>query len=102
MRHVRIAKYELTAGTVEEVADAAKEGLLPKFRAMPGFVRYGIADGGDKTLMSVSIWETHEAAESASPTAAEWVSENISDRLQLLENFVGDFVFYQGVETPQA
>ena len=100
MRHMRIAKYEITDGSFQEVADSAKAGLLPKFQELPGFVRYGVADVGDKSLMSISLWETHEQAETASPIAATWVKENIQTRVQLRENYVGDLAFYKGVDTP--
>jgi len=100
MRHMRIAKYEITKGSFEELADTAKTGMLPKFRELPGFVRYGVADVGDKSFMSISLWETHEQAEAAAPVAATWVKENIQDSVQLRENYVGDFAFYQGIDTP--
>ncbi len=100
MRHMRIAKYEITNGSFQDLAATAKSGLLPKFRELPGFVRYGVADVGDKSLMSISLWETHEQAEAASPVAATWVKENIQDSVQLRENFVGDFAFYTGIDTP--
>jgi hypothetical protein len=97
MRHVRIATYEITQGTFQEAADSAKTGMLPKFQAQPGFVRYGVADIGDKTLMSISLWETHEAAEAAVPVAAAWVAEHIANRISLRSNHVGDLAFYKGV-----
>ena len=100
MRHMRIARYEITDGSFQDVADTAKSGLLPKFRELPGFVRYGVADVGNKSLMSVSLWETREQAEAASPVAATWVKENIENRVQLRENYLGDFAFYQGIEVP--
>ena len=100
MRHMRIARYEITDGSFKDVADTAKAGLLPKFRELPGFVRYGVADVGNKSLMSVSLWETREQAEAASPVAATWVQENIQDRVQLRENYLGDFAFYQGIDVP--
>jgi hypothetical protein len=97
---MRIARYEITNGNFGEVADTAKKGLLPMFRELPGFVRYGVADVGGSSLMSISLWETHEQAEAASPVAATWVKENIQDRVQLRENYLGDFAFYQGIEAP--
>ena len=100
MRHMRIARYELTNGSFQDVANTAKTGLLPKFRELPGFVRYGVADVGDKSLVSISQWETREQAEAASPIAATWVKENIQDRVQLRENYVGDFAFDQGIDVP--
>ncbi len=100
MRHLRIATYEITNGSFQEVADAAKSGMLPKFREQPGFIRYGVADVGKNTVLSISLWETHEQAEAAAPVAAAWVQENLGDRVALQSNYVGDLAFYQGVPAP--
>jgi hypothetical protein len=100
MRHVRIATYEISDGTFQEVADSAKTGMLPKFREQPGFVRYGVADVGDKSLVSISLWESREQAEAAAPVAAAWIAENLAGRITLKSNVVGDFAFYQGIPTP--
>ena len=97
MRHVRVATYAITKGNFQQVADSAKEGMLPKFREQPGFIRYGVADVGDSTCLSISLLETHEQAEAAVPVASSWVKENMSDRIELRSNFVGDLAFFQGV-----
>ncbi len=97
MRHVRIATYEMTQGPFQEIADSAKTGMLPKFQEQPGFVRYGVADVGNNTLLSMSLWETREAAEAAVPVAAAWVAEHVADRISLRSNHVGDLAFYKGV-----
>ena len=97
MQHVRIATYGINKGTFQEVADTARTGMLPKFREQPGFVRYGLADLGDKTCMSISVWETREQAEAAAPVAATWVGENLADRIELRTNSVGDLAFFKGV-----
>ena len=96
MRHVRVATYGITKGTFQEVADRAKEGMLPKFQSQPGFLRYGVADVGNSTLMSISLWETHEQASAAAPVAATWIKDNMSGEIELRSNYVGDFAFYQG------
>ncbi len=96
MQHVRVATYGITKGTFQELADTAKTGMLPKFKQQPGFIRYGLADLGDKSCLSISLWETHEQAEAAAPVAASWVKENLSDRIQLRSNQVGDLAFFQG------
>jgi heme-degrading monooxygenase HmoA len=95
MQHVRVATYGINKGTFQEVADTAKTGMLPKFKEQPGFIRYGLADLGDKSCMSISLWETHEQAEAAAPVAASWVKENLSDRIELRSNQVGDLAFFQ-------
>jgi hypothetical protein len=97
MQHLRIATYQLNKGSFEELADSAKAGMLPRFQEQPGFVRYGLADLGDKTCMSISVWETREQAEAAAPVAARWVGENLADRIELRTNSVGDLAFFKGV-----
>jgi heme-degrading monooxygenase HmoA len=93
MQHVRVATYTVTKGTFQEVADAAEAGMLPTFRAQPGFVSYGVADLGDEALLSISIWQTRQAAEQATSAAAEWVKENLSERIELVSSQVGDLAF---------
>ena len=96
MEHVRIATYEITKGTFQDVADAAEKGMLPTFREQPGFIRYGLADVGDKTCLSISLWKTREQAQAAVGTAASWARNNLSDRVELRSNYVGDLAFLRG------
>jgi len=97
MQHLRMATYNITKGTFQEVADSAKTGMLPKFQGQPGFIRYGVADLGDKKCLSISLWETREQAQAATPVAATWVKENLADRIALKSNYVADLAFFQGV-----
>ena len=96
MEHVRIATYEINKGSFEEVADAAKTGMLRKFQETPGFIRYGVADLGDKKCVSISLWETRDEATAAAPLAESWVRENLSDRITLRSNYIGTLAFFQG------
>jgi hypothetical protein len=47
----------------------------------------------DGTLLSISHWETHDEAEKAAVAAREWVAANLADRIELLENNTGDYLF---------
>ena len=94
--HVRVAIYDMKQGSAEETADLAKQGMLPIFQAQPGFIRYGLALLDDGTIASISVWETHDEAESANGAAAEWVAANIADRIKLKDAHVGDFFFDEG------
>ena len=96
MKHLRVATYEITAGTFDEIAGRSKDGMLPKFQGEPGFIRYGIADVGDKMCVSISLWETREQADHAIPVAATWVRENLADKLSLKTDYVGDLAFFKG------
>jgi hypothetical protein len=97
MKHVRVATYEIKKGSFQEVADLAEKGMLRTYQAQPGFIRYGLADTGDKTCLSFSLWETHKDADAAVPVAATWVRENVSDRVELRSNQIGDFAFFEGM-----
>jgi hypothetical protein len=97
MQSVRIADYKITKGEFSEIADTAKVGMLGMFKTQPGFIRYGLADTGDGTCLSISLWETHAQAESAAPVAATWVREHLADRVELRSNQVGDLAFFEGL-----
>jgi len=96
MKHLRIATYEIKDGTFQDVAKVAEDGMLRTFRDQPGFIRYGLADLGDRKCVSLSLWETRKDAETAVPVAATWVRENLKDRVELKSNQVGDLAFYEG------
>ena len=97
MRHLRIATYKIKTGSFQELADVAQEGMLRTFQEQPGFIKYGLADLGEQTCLSISMWETRKDAESAVPVAANWVREHIADRVELRSNEIGDLAFFEGV-----
>jgi hypothetical protein len=99
MEHVRVATYKITEGTFQDIAGSAKKGMLSKFQEQPGFVKYGVADVGDRTLLSLSVWSSHQQAEAAAPVAAAWVRENLADRIELKSNYIGDLSFFEGATT---
>jgi len=97
MQHLRLANYKITKGTFPEIVDAAKGGMLKTFTEQPGFVRYGLADTGEGTCLSISLWETRAQAEAAAPVARDGVGEYLADRIELRSNQVGDLAFFEGV-----
>lgn len=97
MQALRIAHYKVIKGTFPELAEEAKGGMLDIFRSQPGFIRYGLADTGEGTCVSISMWETHDQAEAATPVAAAWVREHLADRVELRSSEVGDLAFFEGV-----
>ena len=96
MQHVRVATYKITSGTAAETADLAQKGMLPIFRSHDGFIGYSLleVDGGE--VMSVSVWQSHQDAEEATALAAEWVADNLADRVSLEWSGVGDAMFNAG------
>ena len=96
MRYTRISTYDLTNGTFPELTGIAETGILPTFAKEPGFVNYGLVDAGNHKVLSISIWETREAAEKSALVAASWVKENISDRVRLVTGYVGELALFHG------
>ena len=71
MEHIRVANYRLATGaTFHEVADLG---------------------GGE--LISISLWESAEAAEHGVALAREWVAEHLAGRIDLVSNKVGEVAF---------
>jgi heme-degrading monooxygenase HmoA len=96
MHHFRIATYEAIDGTPAELAELAKGGMLPIFKQQPGFQAYSLIEVDEKTVVSLSVWETHQEAEDAVATAADWVKDNLADRIKLKSNTIGDALFWDG------
>jgi hypothetical protein len=53
------------------------EEFLPRVRQMPGFLGYYVVDGGDGTLVSVSLFEDRAGAEESTRAATGWVRERL-------------------------
>jgi Antibiotic biosynthesis monooxygenase len=96
MQHVRIATYEIRDGSFEELAKSAREGMLHTFQDQTGFIRYGIADLGDRKLVSLSLWETRKDADASVPVAERWVRENLANKVELKSTQIGDMAFFEG------
>jgi heme-degrading monooxygenase HmoA len=96
MEHVRITTYEIKEGSFQELADIARQGMLRTFQEQPGFVRYGLADLGDRKALSVSLWQTRKAADAAVPVAERWVRENVASKVALTTTQIGDLAFFEG------
>jgi heme-degrading monooxygenase HmoA len=61
------------------------------YEGIDGFAQFGIADVGDGDFLSMTVWDSREAAEKANEAARSWVSENVSDRIELKTSMIGDF-----------
>jgi len=97
VRYTRLSTYDMTKGTFDELTEICEKGVLPIFASQPGFVNFGLADIGDHKVVSISIWETREAAQNSALVAASWVKENISDRVRLVTGYVGNLALFHGV-----
>ncbi len=97
MRYTGISTYDMTKGTFDELTGIAEKGILPTFANLPGFLNFGLADIGDHKVVSISVWESREAAEKSALVAASWIKENVSDRVRLVTGYVGELALFRGV-----
>lgn len=95
-QHVRITTYDLKDGSFSELSDLAQQGMMRVLSEHPGFIRCGLADLGDRTLVSVSLWETRIQAEAAMPAAEGWLREHVGDRVGLRATQSGELAFFGG------
>jgi hypothetical protein len=96
MQHIRIATYDIKEGTFEELSRTAREGMLRTLQEQAGFIRYGIADLGDRKLVSLSLWETRKDADASVPVAERWVREHLATKVELKSTQIGDMAFFEG------
>jgi len=99
MNHLRIATYDVTKGTATDICEAvlAPGGMRDIFAGQPGFQAYSVVEVDPVTIISISVWETHDEAEGAVRAAAEWVAQNLDGRIHRTSNQVGDAMFWEGV-----
>ena len=97
MRFIRLATYEMTKGNFDELTGIVEKGILPTFAKEPEFVNFGLVDAGNHKVVSISIWETRDAAQKSASVAATWVKENIGDRVRLMNTDIGDLALFRGV-----
>ena len=93
MRHFRIALYDITSGTAEEAIEIARDRVIPLFEKQPGFVRYEVGSLDTGGIASFSVWETKDEALHAEEVAADFVKENLADRMKLREEHTGDLAW---------
>ena len=93
VRHLRIALYDMTSGTADDVMDLARREMIPLYEAQPGFVRYEVGTLDSGGIVSFSIWETEAEAVRAEELAADWVVENVANRVKLREEHTGNIAW---------
>jgi hypothetical protein len=74
-----IRKYHVRRGSAEELARRVQEGFLPLLRQMKGFKGYYLLDGGPDVLITISMFDSADAALASNVSASDWVRNNVLD-----------------------
>ena len=72
-----VRKYKVRRGSVEHLAQRVQDGFVPLVRQMDGFRSYYLLDGGPDVLITISIFDSSDAAFASNETAANWVRHNV-------------------------
>jgi len=65
--------------SVQEAANRAEKGVAPILQRNPGFRGYYIIDAGDGVGVSITVFESREAAEQSREEVLGWIEANLSD-----------------------
>jgi hypothetical protein len=83
----------MTSGTAEEAIEIARDRVIRLFEEQPGFVRYEVGSLDSGGIVSFSIWETEDEALHADAVAADFLKENLADRMKLREEHTGNIAW---------
>jgi heme-degrading monooxygenase HmoA len=74
-----IRRYRLQQGEMDELTRRVDTDFAEQISAKPGFVAYEFVDCGDGELMTISIFEEEQDAESSRELAHRWTEERLTD-----------------------
>jgi hypothetical protein len=76
---------------VDTIVEKVEEGFVDQVKGLDGFVGYYVVDGGDNTMVTVTVAESREAVEESSSRAADFVRENVAELVEeKLDETVGE------------
>ena len=77
--HVSIRTYRMTHGSIDEALHRVDQELADAFAREPGFVSYQVAQTGERTVASMTVFHDADQAEASNELAAQWVAEELAD-----------------------
>lgn len=67
-----LQRYRVRLGSVTDAAVRAEESLVPRLRAVTGFIAYHFLHTGDNTVAALALFDTKAAADVAARLLSEW------------------------------
>ena len=77
-----IRRYNTHENSAHKIEQRVREGFVPLISRIPGFVSYDVVRSTDGTMLSVSIFETRQAADDSSRLASDWVHDNLASLIR--------------------
>ena len=76
--HLSIRKYKVNPHHKDDLIREVEAGFVPLISQAPGFIAFYVVDAGDGDLASISIFDSHAAAEESNRLAAGHIRENLA------------------------
>jgi heme-degrading monooxygenase HmoA len=77
--YASIRTYRVGKGSIDDLTHRVDRDLAEAFAQEPGFIAYHVARTGDRTVASLTLFQTPEQAEASNELAADWVAESLAD-----------------------
>ena len=77
-----IRRYNTHDNSAGKIEQRVRDGFVPLISKLPGFVSYDVVRSTDGTLLSVSVFESKQAAEDSTRLASDWVHENLASLIR--------------------
>ena len=77
--YVAIRRGKANPGSINELARRLQDGQVPILRNLPGFVAYYFVNLGNDEGMSISVFDTRDAAAESNRRAINWAKQNLAD-----------------------
>jgi hypothetical protein len=74
-----IRRYTVQEGAIDHLVRTVDEGFAEELQAQPGFVSYEFVDCGDGEVMTISVFQTAEAAAESREHARRWSDDWLGD-----------------------
>ena len=77
--YVSIRTYRVGNGSIDELMHRVDRDLADAFAQETGFIAYQVAQTGDRTVASITMFYERDQAERSDELAAQWVAETLAD-----------------------
>jgi hypothetical protein len=92
--HVSVRQYR--SSDVAEVGRRAQESFVPIVREVSGFSAWYLVDGGDGSVLTITVADDQAGVDESVEKAAEWVRENAADLVEGSPTVTNGEVLAQG------
>lgn len=78
--HSAVRTYRVT--DVDALVTKVEGEFVSQVKEIDGFVGYYLVDGGDGTVVSITVGDTAEAVQASTKAAGEWVRQSVPELIE--------------------